>query len=256
MPTDNGIYYFLSSRPGNPYPPLVLIHGAGGSHLSWGPELRRLAGQDIYALDLPGHGKSEGYGEQRLSEYAKSIEAWMDAIGLHRAVFVGHSMGGGIAIELALRSPHRAAALVLVSSGATLPVREDLLEYASNPSTFPSALEIIGDLAFSPESNPRLAELTTRRLAEVRPSVLHNDYLACAAYDASGSVTKITRPALVICGADDRLTPLRHSQLLANRIQNAELRVVPGAGHMVTLEKPGELAEIVGGFLKKHRPRL
>jgi len=256
MPTENGVYYFLSAREGNPYPPLVLIHGAGGSHLSWGPELRRLTGEDIYALDLPGHGKSGGHGEQALADYAGKIEAWMDAIRLHRAVFAGHSMGGGIAVELALRSPHRTAALVLISSGTTLPVRPDLLETTSNPSTFPSALEILRDLAFSPRANPRLAELTLQRLAEVRPSVLHNDYLACAAYDAAGAVAKISKPALVVCGADDRLTPLRHSQLLASRIEGAELRVIPGAGHMVTLEKPGEVAEIVGEFLKKHRPRL
>jgi pimeloyl-ACP methyl ester carboxylesterase len=256
MPTDNGIYYFLSTREGNPYPPLVLIHGAGGSHLSWGAELRRLPGEDVHALDLPGHGKSAGHGEQALSEYAKTIEGWMDAIRLHRAVFVGHSMGGGIAIELALRSPHRAAALILVSSGATLPVRPDLVEYSANPSTFPSALEILRDLAFGPAADPRLAELTIRRLGEVRPSVLHNDYQACAAYDAAGSIRKITKPTLVVCGSDDRLTPLRHSQLLANQIEVAELRVVPGAGHMLALEKPAELAEIMGGFLKKHRPRL
>ncbi|HUF38576.1 MAG TPA: alpha/beta hydrolase [Anaerolineales bacterium] len=255
MPTENGIYYFLSTRPGNPYPPVVLIHGAGGSHLSWGAEVRRLTGQDVYALDLPGHGKSGGHGEQTLSAYAQKIEAWMDAIPLHRAVFVGHSMGGGIAVELALRSPHRTAGLVLVSSGAVLPVRPDLLETSANPATFAGALTILRETAFGPEAGPRLVELALRRLAEIRPSVLHNDYLACAGYDASEKVGRIAKPSLVICGAEDRLTPLRYSQLLASRIEGAELRVIPGAGHMVTLEKPGELGEILGDFLKKQRPR-
>jgi pimeloyl-ACP methyl ester carboxylesterase len=256
MPTENGIYYFLSTREGNPYPPIVLIHGAGGSHLSWGAELRRLPGRDIYAIDLPGHGKSAGHGEQALAAYAGKIEAWMDRIRLPRAVFAGHSMGGGIALELALRSPHRTAGLILVSSGATLPVRPDLLEHSAGPATFPNVLEILRDLAFSPAADARLADLAIRRLGEIRPSVLHNDYLACAAFDVSAELDRIRVPAIVVYGADDRLIPLRHSQLLANRIEGATLRFVLGAGHMVTLEKPGEVAEIAGDFVRKHRSRL
>ena len=253
MPTANNIYYFLSKRESSAYPPLVLIHGAGGNHLSWPAELRRLPGRDIHALDLPGHGKSSGHGEQSLPDYADRVVEWMDAVSMPRAVFAGHSMGGGIALDLAIRSPHRTAGIALISSGARLPIQPELIEYASNPSTFPSAIEILRERAFSGTVNPRLAELTMRRLGEIRPSVLHNDYLACADFDVTDKLEEITRPALVICGTEDRLSPLRRSQFLASKIPKAELRVIPEAGHMVILEKPGEVAEMLREFLKKLR---
>lgn len=256
MPIENGIYYFHQQQEGTPYPALVLIHGAGGNHLSWPPELRRLSGQTVYAVDLPGHGKSAGQGEQGLAAYADRLLEWMDAVRVFRAFLVGHSMGGGIALELALAHPHRIAGLVLVSSGARLPVPEELVSYSANQTTFAAALALLRTLSFSASYPARLAELVMQRLGEVRPSVLHNDLLACSEFDATERLPQIHQPALVVCGAEDRLAPLRQSQFLASKLARAELKVVQGAGHMAPLEKPAEVADLVSAFLSEQRRRF
>ena len=73
-------------------PPVVLIHGAGGTHLYWPAEMRRLPGYRMYALDLPGHGKSGGRGQQSIPAYAQAVLEWLEAVGLHKAAAsMGHT---------------------------------------------------------------------------------------------------------------------------------------------------------------------
>jgi pimeloyl-ACP methyl ester carboxylesterase len=83
MPIAGGLYYF--AFPGD-NPPVVLIHGAGGTHLHWPAEIRRLPGRYVLAVDLPGHGKSIGCGLQTISAYTEAVLHWLEAVGLSRAV--------------------------------------------------------------------------------------------------------------------------------------------------------------------------
>lgn len=250
MPVINKIYYAENINESHTTPPIVLIHGAGGSHLSWPPDLRRFTGKNVYAVDLPGHGKSSGHGEQSLAVYADHIAAWMTELGLYRALVIGHSMGGGIAMELALRYPHLTTALGLFATGARLPVNESILTYTQNQATFPSALEIIRRHSFGPDASERLVELAMKRFAEQRSSVLHNDLHACNDFNISDRLAEIRRPTLVLCGSEDRMTPLRFSQYLASKLEKSQLQIVKGAGHMVMLEKSPETAEYLADFIK------
>ncbi len=88
-------------------PPLLLIHGAGGTHMHWPAALRRLADWNVYALDLPGHGKSPGPGRDSIAAYCDVVYGVIQALGLERAVLAGHSMGGAIVQEFALHYPGR-----------------------------------------------------------------------------------------------------------------------------------------------------
>jgi pimeloyl-ACP methyl ester carboxylesterase len=253
MPTAAEIYYHLhESGHEGLTPPIVLIHGAGGTHLYWPPEVRRLAGYRIYAPDLPGHGKSGGRGMQSISAYTQVLIGWMDVMDLHSVVLVGHSMGSAIALSLALEYPGRALGLGLVGAGARLRVSTDLLEQASNPAAFSGAVAMVINRSFSPHAPARLVELASQRMVEVRPSVLYGDFLACDEFDVRERLTELHQPTLVLCGADDRMTPVRFAQYLANSIHNAVLKIVPDAGHMVMLERPlvvaTAISEFVGGI--------
>ena len=98
MPLSGNLYYSHHPDAGDGTPPLVLIHGAGGMHLYWPPEVRRLRGYNVYAVDLPGHGKSETIdGQQTIGDYARYLVQWLESVQLRRAVLVGHSMGSAIA---------------------------------------------------------------------------------------------------------------------------------------------------------------
>ena len=131
MPINANIYYFEHQGEGTRKPPVVLIHGAGGTHLHWPAPIRRLPEYPVYALDLPGHGKSEGRGQQSITAYAQCVLDWMDSLQMHKAVFIGHSMGGAVALTLGLQHPERVLGLGLVGTGARLKVAPAILEYAA-----------------------------------------------------------------------------------------------------------------------------
>jgi len=233
--------------PGSP--PLVLIHGAGGSRLHWPPGIRRLPGRRVLAVDLPGHGDSPGPGAASVDVYAGVVQEWLEANGLERAVVAGHSMGGAIALRLALRAPESLAGLVLVGSGGRLRVAPAILEASGRPSTFPQAVDTIIEWAFSETADTRLVELARARMLDVDPAVLHDDFAACDAFDVLDQLARIELPTLVICGDQDRLTPPKYSRALAERIRAARLAMIPGAGHMVMLEEPQATAGALTGFL-------
>jgi len=250
MPTVSGIYFYACT-PDEDAPPVVLIHGAAGNHLSWPPEIRRLPGCRVYALDLPGHGKSNGHVEQSIDRYAQQVYAWLLEMDLHRVTLVGHSMGGAIAKTLAHQHPHRITKLVLIGTGVRLPVSPQIMENIANPVTMQNALDAILKWSFYPETSPALVKLAGQRLAEVRQSVFQGDFIACQGFNGMDWIEAIAQPTLVLCGEQDKMTPLRYSQYLAGKIPRATLEVIPEAGHMVMLEQPERVAGALLAFVER-----
>lgn len=251
MPVASSIYYFVHGADQLSRPPVVLIHGAGGTHLNWPAQVRRLAGQRVIALDLPGHGKSEGVGHQSIEAYTRVVLQFMKAARLLPAVVVGHSMGGAIALSIALARPKRILGLGLIGSGAKLRVVPALLEMASNPASFVAATNEVAEHSYSPSTDPHIKELGAQRLAEARPSVLAGDLLACDSFDVMERVKKIKAPTLIVCGQDDLMTPPNRSEYLRDQIDGAELHIVEQAGHMVMIERPDVVADLLGDFLSR-----
>jgi pimeloyl-ACP methyl ester carboxylesterase len=250
MPVDSEIYYSVYDKGvSGEKPPVVLIHGAGGTHLYWPSEVRRLPGCRVLALDLPGHGKSGGRGFQSISSYAQVLVSWLETMHLHKAVFVGHSMGGAICLSLALYYPEYVKGLGLVGTAARLAVNPQILENSASPTTFSNAIEMVIRFSFGSKAPPSLVEAATRRMAETRPSVLHGDFLACNAFDVTQQVSEIHHPAIVICGEEDQMAPLRQSQFLATNLPGARLETFPNAGHMVMLEQPQPVADALVRFI-------
>lgn len=251
MPTAAGLYYFSQGADDLTRPPVVLIHGAGGHHLYWPPQIRRLQGERIFAIDLPGHGTSAGVGHHAIGDYVDSVIAFLDALHLNRAVLVGHSMGGAVALESAIRWPERTLALGLIGSAAHLRVSPLLLQKAADPATEAEAVHLVIQYSFAPETNARLKELAGQRMLESRPSVLYGDLLACNAFNVGDRVAGISVPALVIFGSEDDMVQPAAGRLLADQIAGARLEIVPHAGHMVMLEQPQRVAALLSGFLQE-----
>jgi pimeloyl-ACP methyl ester carboxylesterase len=250
MPFTAGIHYFLHKGGRPTRLSLVLIHGVGGDHLSWPPEIRRLADACVFTLDLPGHGKSFGPGCQSVVDYAEKVVGFMNAAGLSRAVLVGHGLGGAIALTIALSHPKLVAGIVLISSGASLPVPISLMENAANPATFILAVQSFLELMQIPQNAISLKAQTFRRLSAIRPTLFHGDLCACDQYEINTRLTTIRNPILVLCGTDDQLTPRRYSENLAEQILGAALQTIEGAGHLVMLEQPRRVAALLSVFLK------
>ena len=251
MPFVKGIHYsFHQSKEIDPSRlPLILIHGAGGSFLSFHPYLRRLQGETIYAPDLPGHGKSEGAGKSSIQEYADDIAHFMDSLHIEVAVIVGLSMGSGIALTLALKYPHKVKALALMGGGAKLRVAQSTLDHVGNPETFEATVETVNRACFSSYASEELVALSKKAMLDTGPAVLLGDYLACNQFDVTTQLNQIQIPTLILCGAEDIMTPPKHSQYLKDHLPNAQLHILEKTGHMLTLEQPEAVIKLLKRFL-------
>ncbi|MGA2503638.1 MAG: alpha/beta fold hydrolase [Anaerolineales bacterium] len=250
MPIVAGIHYFLHEGGGQKKPPLVLIHGAGGNHLSWPPEIRRLPGARVFSLDLPGHGKSKGPGRQSVGDYAESVIGFMNAADLSRAVFIGHALGGAIALTLAIDHPQRVAGIGLIATGARLPISSGVLDNSANPATFILAVQSLQELMNTPVTAKLVKDQAYKQLSSIRPSLFHGDLRASDQFDVTTCLGVIRTPVLVVCGTIDQLTPRRLSENLAEKIPGAALQTIDGAGHLVMLEQPRRVAGILSVFHK------
>ena len=230
--------------------PIILIHGAGENHLVWPAGLRRLPNASVYAIDLPGHGKSSGGGCRSVDEYVTWVTAFLNAIDARRAILIGHSMGGAIVQLFGLTHPDQAAGLVLIATGAKLRVSPKILQLSHND--LPSAVELVSSLEWGPNAPAQIVRLGKQQLLDNRPDIMYHDYLACDAFDTTARLNEIKAPTLIVSGTADQLTPPKYAAFMAERIPHARLVSVPDAGHMVQIEAETVVAYEVEQFVHEN----
>lgn len=241
-------------------PAVVFIHGAGMDHTVWSLQARYLAHHDhaVLAVDLPGHGRTEG----PLLESIEAMSAWvgrlLDAADLARAALIGHSMGALIALEAAAQLPARVSHLGLIGVAPAMPVHPDLL--AAARSNHALAAELVtswgfgqsGHVGRNPSPGLWMMGDAYRLLERAAPGVLANDLAACAVYqDAPAAAARIACPTLLLLGVDDRMTPAKKGREFAASIRSAEVRVLPAVGHMVMAEAPDETIDALSDLLRR-----
>lgn len=235
----------------------VYLHGAAADGTIWGRQLAAVPADNI-ALDLPGHGRSDGPGRAHIAAYAADVLAALDALDVPRAVVVGHSMGGAIALQLALDHADRVSGLVLVGTGARLRVTAALRDaWRTDPAAARAALVAasyaparsgVVDADDSMASMPASpAGRAAAHLGAGDPAVAAGDFAACNAFDVMDRLTAgaVRCPTAVVVGAADVLTPPKYGAWLAEHIAGASLDVVPGAGHMVMVEAAEAVTAVV-----------
>lgn len=242
-------HIFHSPRNPNRRPPLILIHGAGGSFLSWHPYLRRLEGETVYTLDLPGHGESDGSGKQSVEGYTADVWNFIEENCILKPVIAGHSMGGAIALALALEHSEKLSGVVLLGSAAKLRVSPLILEKTSHPETFFEAVQIINEYSFKPDVQKDLLRLSIDAMLKTDPPTLLGDFQACDSFDVMDRVDTIRLPTLILCGTLDMMTQPKYSKFLAEKIPSAHFHLIEDAGHMIALEQPEVVARLVKDFL-------
>lgn len=232
----------------------VFIHGALGSSLSWIYQLREAErmGVRALALDLPGHGGSEDLGleQVRIEDYASVVADFIQALGLERPLVVGHSMGGAIALSLAVDRPGLVGALVLANTGARLKVAREIIEGIERDYEG-AVVRVIAPLAFSPSAPRGLVEESIREMLRVPRHVALRNFKACSIFDARGRLGEVRAPTLIVAGSEDRLTPVKWAARLHEGIAGSELRVIAGAGHATMLERHREFNEALLSLINK-----
>lgn len=242
------VFYETAAAPSAAKGSLVLVHGAGGTHQKWAGQLDEgIEGWFLAALDLPGHGGSEGSALESVADYAEALADFIEKIAMPRPlILVGHSMGAIIVLQTALNYPDRVDGLVLIGAGARMPVNPQMLEQLARGTFDTGFLKI----AYGPEAPAELVRAELEQMARIPQQQLFIDFNACNNFDASGRLGEINIPVLILTGDKDKMTPLKASRYLDENIENAVLHIVDGSGHHPMLEKKAETNQAIRQFLE------
>ena len=227
---------------------LLFIHGSGESSILWDAQVRSLAGKfNTVALDLPGHGDSDGPGLDTIAGYTAAVMAFVENAGLPNPVPCGLSIGGAIAQQMLLDHPDRLRAGILVSTGARLKVMPQIFETIEND--YEQFVAMSRMLAASDKTPPPLLDPLMQATARCDPRVTAGDFRACDQFDVIARLGEIGLPVLIISAEDDQLTPPKYSDFMEAHIPGAVRSRIKDAGHVVPVEKPEAVSTAILDFL-------
>lgn len=240
-------------------PLMVFLHGAGLDKTAWQLQTRYFShhGFSILAVDLPGHGGSEGVPLSSVERYADWVASLVVTAGYGSAHLVGHSMGGLIALETAARHPGIASTLTMVGGAASITVHPALLAAAE-------AGDHIAYKLLASWSHGRRSQLgghqtpgvwmmgaTLRLWERSRPGVLAVDLQACNNYSGGVEAAAAVRcPSLLISGSLDAMTPHRAAEPLRQNLADMREVIIEGAGHTMMTEQPDPVIDALSDFLR------
>jgi pimeloyl-ACP methyl ester carboxylesterase len=259
-------------------PVLLLVHGITSSSRTWRDVVPALAEDfDVIAPDLLGHGRSgKPRGDYSLGAYASGLRDLLTVLGISTATVVGHSLGGGVAMQFAYQFPERLERLVLVDSGglggevslllraATLPAAEYVLPllFGSVPlSAGRTVGKVLGRLGVKANANTRGMVEGIESLGdhEARRAFVHT---ARSVIDPAGQRVDardrlyLSRdvPSLIVWGERDRIIPLAHGRDAHELMPESRLEIFPGAGHFPFNDDPERFVEVLRDFVRSTRP--
>ncbi len=252
------VYAATGGRPFDASQPVVIfIHGAGQDHSNWQLPARWFAwhGHSVLAVDLPGHGRSEGPPLTSIPDMGLWVGRLMDAAGVEKAGLVGHSMGGAIVLEATAAFSERISRIALLGTALATPVNNDLLTAARDAPE--KAHQMITAWALGPRAKvgghpvPGLwmSGGSMALLARNQPGVLYAAFDACNRWKSGPEAAQRVRcPALVVLGARDSMTPPKIGQQLASVIPGSRTVTIADCGHMMMAEAPDAVLDALIEF--------
>ena len=242
--------------PGRPL--ILFLHGAALDKTVWQLQTRYFShhGYSVMAVDLPGHGRSEGTPLPSIESYADWMASLLESAGYPRANLVGHSMGGLIALETASRHPGLVSTLTMLGPAAAIPVHPALLAAAEAGDHI--AYELMASWGHGRRSHlgghqtPGLWMMgsTIRLWERAGPGVLEADLHACNVYGRGAeAATAVRCPSLLISGSLDVMTPRRAAAPLRENLAEVREAVIEGAGHIMIVEQPDPVIDALAAFL-------
>jgi pimeloyl-ACP methyl ester carboxylesterase len=230
---------------------ILFIHGSGCSSEIWRRQKQYLqTSMEVVLVDLPGHGKSPGNGCDSTEQYGDAVYKAMRGLSPDRYYVAGHSLGGAIAMSLALFHPDAVRGLILIGTGAKLRVLPSILDGILKEKE--RTIADMNSLSFSQGTSAPTKEEAFKMMMSCRSETIYKDFSACDRFDIMNSVDSIRMPTLVLCGKDDVLTPVKYSRFLNEKIAGSELVLIGDAGHMAMLEKPDAVNRAMEIFLGDH----
>ena len=234
---------------------IFLLHGSGQSHVVWSLTTQFLSDQNnnVFAIDFPGHGNSEGESLKSIEDMAEWLDKVVKKLDLNEITLIGHSQGCLVALEYASKFTKKVKNIIFIAGSYEIPVNKDLinLALAGDMETlnlmmkwgYGSSKQFIG-------GNPLQKILNSAR--EVR-DVLAIDLIACNNYkNGTKAIKKINCPTFFIFGELDKMIRIEKGKEFANLFSNSETHIIKNCGHMILLENAFEMREKINIFLKKN----
>jgi pimeloyl-ACP methyl ester carboxylesterase len=239
---------------------VVFVHGAGLDHSSFGLQSRYFGyhGRNVLAVDLPGHGRSEGPPLPSIPAMADWLSRVLEKTSTPRCSVVGHSMGSLVALEFAARYPAQCERIALIAVGYPMKVTEVFLEAARNNDYAAFDMHTIWGhaaqvpLGGNPHPGMWMYGDTLARLRRLAPGVLYNDLKAANDYGSGEEgAAKVKCPALLVLGRRDVMTPPRAAKILQDKIARAKTVEVAPSGHSLMSEAPDATLDALVEFIGK-----
>jgi pimeloyl-ACP methyl ester carboxylesterase len=261
-------------------PALLLLHGLGCDHTTWAPVIAALARRyTVIAPDLLGHGRSaKPRADYSVGGYANGMRDLLTVLGIDKVTVVGHSFGGGIAMQFAYQFPERTERMILVAPGGlgsevtpairaiTLPGFGQAMGMLTLPGVRHAAKIGLRGLAASGISRARdldeVAEIIESfKDPRARAAIRH---VVSAVVDWRGQVVTMTdrayltqaMPMCVVWGSEDSVIPVRHAQVAAEVAPFATVEVIEDAGHFPHKDHPQQFVTIVNDFVRSTKPAV
>jgi 3-oxoadipate enol-lactonase len=233
--------------------PIVFLHGVGSDKSVWRPQLDYfVAERRAVAFDYPGYGDSDpAYDSMTRDDYATGIFAAMTELGIRRAHLCGLSLGGVVAIAMHAAWPKRVRSLILADTFAEHPDGRAIYERGIAASSDLRAMaESRVDVLLAQPADPKVRSEVVETMARIDPAAYRVGAKAVWLAQQSERASAIRVPTLVLCGAQDRITPPALSLALTKLIPGALYEAIEGAGHIANLEKPDTFNTLVGAFIR------
>jgi pimeloyl-ACP methyl ester carboxylesterase len=232
---------------------ILFIHGAGSNGHTWHRQGEAIGEyHSAIALDLPGHGRSAGVeGLSTVADYADFVIAFLDKLQIKSTIILGHSMGGAIAMELALRHSPRVEALILSCTAAQFNISAERID-ALRAITMGRAPQAFNTEGYSPKTVKENFDVVREgwmEQAKTDPRVRYTDIVACSNVDLREQISKIEKPTLIIAGADDQGTTPADAEFMAGKILGAKKTIVADAGHFIPRERPAAYNSAIEEFV-------
>lgn len=239
----------------NPY--LLLIHGAGMDASVWQMQTRYLAnkGINILAVDMPGHGLSEGNSLTSISEMSEWVIHLIDELKIKSTSIAGHSMGSLVAIDICKNHSNRINSISLLGTASLMPVHPDLIDAAKNNLSM--AANLITDWSFGtkqhlgnhPLPGYWMIDSSIQLITQSKERVLAKDLIACNEYkDALTVAGNIDKKVTIISGREDKMTPVKKAKELHNVINDSNLIIIENVGHMMMIENPAKVTKVLNSL--------
>lgn len=232
--------------------PAILVHGSGGRADVWRPVMNLFRRIRPIAVDMPGHGDSEGDLCNSVEEAAAFIEDFRQSLNLDQVVVVGHSLGGAFAQRYAYDYPKAGRAVVISNSGLSFVGNLDRIKKVEND--WDGCIDYYALGQVSRKASAQILAASYEMVRQRDPDILRHDLLQCRGWTSRDWIASVQTPALIVSAFEDEMTPLDRAMELYKLMLKAQMCIISPCGHSPMLEHPMRFVAAVDSFIEELTP--